>query len=234
MENRSWLFVLVLSIAVLAGWLLRSTDSVWSIRASSPRVVGGYGDHFAYDGKGVRPIEGSLELHLNASRLAGTLTVTLQTTDTSGPLHVSSATSLEGKVKLVSQIERSNRIETGIFLYGDTGTGGPELPRTYASLAGWSRFDLFVGEELVYSGLHGEWALIDALRRSDGAIRQSGLIYSPLLRTKTGFSEPGRDEFLLVLHSDEPDVENRPPFAIVLHLVFEQIEIESAPQTDRE
>jgi hypothetical protein len=233
MENRFFLFIVGVGIAVLFGWLLVTADSVWRIRSNAPRIIGGYGDHFAYDGEATRPLEGTLDLHFNMSRSTGTLTVTLRTTDASGPLKLSSDTALEGRIKLVSQLDRSARIETGIPVYGDTGNRGPELPRTHAALAGWSRFDLFVGEDLLHSGLRGEWALIDALRRNDGAVRQSGLIYSPLLRDKTGFSDSTRKEFILILHSDESDVENRPPFAVVLHLVFEEIEIERAPRTDR-
>ena len=146
MENRSFLLVAVLSIVVLFGWLLFTTDTIWHIRANSPRIIGGYGDHFAYDGIDTRPFEGALDLYLNMSLSTGTLTVTLRTTDASGPLKLSSDTSLEGRIKLVSQIVRSDRVEEEIPVYGDTGTGGPELPRTRAVLAGWSRFDLFVEE----------------------------------------------------------------------------------------
>lgn len=232
MENRSFLLVVILSIAVLFGWFLFTTDTVWHIRAISPRIIGGYGDHFAYDGTDTRPLEGALDLHLNMSLSTGTLTVTLRTTDTSGPLKLSSDTALEGRIKLVSQIVRSDRVKEAVPVYGDTGTGEAELPQTHAALAGWSRFDLFVGENLLYSGLHGEWALIDALRRNDGAVRQSGLIYSPLLRDKTGFSDLDRKEFILILHSDESDPENNPPFAVVLHLVFEEVEIERSPRAE--
>ena len=230
MENRSFLLVAVLSIVVLFGWLLFTTDTIWHIRANSPRIIGGYGDHFAYDGIDTRPFEGALDLYLNMSLSTGTLTVTLRTTDASGPLKLSSDTSLEGRIKLVSQIVRSDRVEEEIPVYGDTGTGGPELPRTRAVLAGWSRFDLFVEEDLLYSGLQGEWALIDALRRADGAIRQSGLIYSPLLRDKTGFSDPQRKEFILIVHSDDSDPENKPSFTVVLHLVFGEVEIDRSPE----
>lgn len=233
MENRLLLFIVSVGIVVLFGWFLLTTDSVWHIRSNAPRVIGEYGDHFAYDGEATRPLEGALDLQFNMSLSTGTLAVTLRTTDTSGPLKISSNASIEGEIRLVSQLDRSARIETEIPVYGDTGNGGPELPRTHAALAGWSRFDLFVGEDLLYSELQGEWALIDALRRNDGAVRQSGLIYSPLLRDKTGFSDPDLSEFILIFHSNEPDFENKPPFAVVLHLVFRDIEIKQMPRADR-
>ena len=232
MENRLFLLIVGIGIVVLLGWILFAPAGVWRIRADTPRAIGGYGDHFAYDGGATHRLEGTLDLHFNRSLASGILSVSLRTTEASGPLAISSNESLEGKIRLVSQLDRSARIEEGIPAYGDTGTGGTELPQTHAALAGWSRFDLFVGEDLLYSGLQGEWALIDALRRNDGAIRQSGLIYSPLLRDKTGFSDPQRKEFILIVHSDDSDPENKPPFAVVLHLVFGEVEIERSPRTE--
>jgi len=81
----------------------------------------------------------------------------------------------------------------------------------------------------MYEDLSGEWALIQALRKNDGAIRQSGLVYSPLLRDKRGFADPEASEFLLLLHSDAEDSDNVPSYAVALHLVFANVTIEMGP-----
>jgi hypothetical protein len=230
MTDRFFLLTIILGIALLVGWLFfNRADSVWVIHAENPHIIGGYGDNFSYDGKEVRPLEGTLDLRLDAAGNRGTVTLALHTTDTSGPLRVSSERALAGNITLVSQIDETAPIETDVPLFGETGNGGPELPRTFATLTGQSPFDLYVDDRLVYSGLNGHWAVIQALRRNDGAIRQSGLIYSPLLRDKTGFADPKRNEFLLLLRSDAPDPDNSPPSTIALHLVFSQVEIQNAP-----
>ena len=227
------LLLVLVGLATLVGWLWLNTGNesgpAWLIHATSPKVVGGYGDNFAYSGDNVRPIEGALELRLNARRQIGKITVSLQTSGASGPLHVSAEQSLDGEITLVSQIDRSSTLNEEVFIHGDTGIGGPELPRTYATVVGWSRFDVFVDGALIYEGLSGEWALIQALRKSDGAIRQSGLIYSPLLRDKRGFADPEASELLLLLHSDAEDPENAPCYDVALHVVFTDVTIEIGP-----
>ena len=225
--------LLTIGVIALIGWLLlgigEAEDPTWAIHADQPLVIGGYGDNYAYTGDGVRLLQGSLDLHINLPQGDGTLMVSLETTEESDSLRISSSEELSGAIRLVSRIDRSNRVEEGIPIYGDTGNGGPELPRTLAILAGWSKFDLYVNDRIRYSNLSGEWAVAQALRRDDGAIRQSGLVYSPLLRNKTGFSDPENIEFTLILHSGVPDPENDPPYALALHLVFTQVTIEAGP-----
>jgi hypothetical protein len=236
--------LLLVGVVALIGWFLfgagdgdgadvsPTVSPTWIVHADQPLLIGGYGDNYAYTGDGVRPIEGSLDLRLDLPQTDGTITVSLETTEESGLLRVSSSVALSGTIRLVSRLDPSDRVEEGIPVYGDTGNGGPELPRTLATLAGWSRFDLYVNDELRYSGLSGEWAVAQALRRGDGAIRQSGLVYSPLLRNKTGFSDPNESEFTLILHSEAPDPENNPPYDLALHLVFKQVTIEKSPSKE--
>lgn len=227
------LLLVLVGLAALLGWLWLNTGNeskpTWIIRADTPTVIGGYGDNFAYSGENVRPMDGTLELRLNTVRRTGRITVSLQTTAESGPLRVSAEQSLDGEITLISQIDTTATTTEEAFVHGDTGIGGPELPRTYATVVGWSRFDVFVDGVRMYEDLSGEWALIQALRKNDGAIRQSGLVYSPLLRDKRGFADPEASEFLLLLHSDAEDSENLPPYEAALHVVFTDVTIEIGP-----
>jgi len=229
--------LLAIGVIALVGWFLLGTGEdegpTWVVHADHPVIIGGYGDNYAYTGDGVRSLKGSLDLRLDIPQSEGTLMVSLETTEESGSLQISSSEELSGAFRLVSRIDRSDRVEEGIPIYGDTGNDGPELPRTLAILAGWSRFDLYVNDKIRYSNLSGEWAAALALRRDDGAIRQSGLVYSPLLRNKTGFSDPEKIEFTLILHSEVPDPENDPPYTLALHLVFTQVTIENEPAQER-
>lgn len=245
MDHRALLVVAGLAVVIL--WLLLSAVNKlapgviepglsvgeqrlrWVMHATGAKIIGGYTDNFSYAGEAVRPVEGALELRLDEPHPLGRITVSLRTTQTSGPLHVSCEEKLVGEIRLVSRIDASASVSEETYIHGDTGIGGPELPRTYARIAGWSNFDLSVNGRLLYTELAGEWALVHALRRSDGAIRQSGLVYTPLLRDKTGFSDPTRSEFVLILHSKEFDPNNTPPYTVGLHLVFTETEISKSP-----
>ena len=154
--------LLVIGVIALVGWFLLGTGEdqgpTWVVHADQPLIIGGYRDNYTYTGDGVRPLKGSLDLRLNLPQGEGRLMVSLKTTEESGSLQISSSEELSGAFRLVSRIDRSDRVEEGIPIYGDTGNGGPELPRTLAILAGWSRFDLYVNDKIRYSNLSGEWA----------------------------------------------------------------------------
>lgn len=209
-------------------WL--GSDAVWAIRAEAPRVIGGYGDNFCYDGQGVRSLVGFLTLSIAADG-TGSIDASVSTTDGSGPLHPASSDELTGTIRIRSQIDDSSEVEEQLDINGDIQGGDSGLPQTHATLTGKSTFDLYVDGELLYKNLLGEWSVADPVRQSDGSIRQSGLLYSPLLRDKSGFSDPRRLEFTLLLRFDVPDPNNDPPYSIVLHLVFSDVTIEKQPST---
>ncbi len=208
---------------------LATGNASWVVRADQPLVAGGYGDNFCYSGANVRPLHGVLELRYDPVKREGTLTVTVETTSESGALRLAADKTLQGQIQLVSQIGTADRVLHDTPIYGDTGRGGPAFPQTLATLAGWSRFDLAVNSRTTATGLAGEWSIAQALRRSDGSIRQSGLVYSPLLRDKTGFANPKEIQLILLVHSDEADAQNAPPYTLALDLVFTQVTIEENP-----
>ncbi len=232
MVYRILIVVLVAGLIASAFILLNTPSSpAWIVKADHPLVVGGYGDNFSYSGTDVRSLSGKLELTFNPNAHTGTITVSITTTEKSGPIKISSQEELTGEISLSSRIGPDAPIITDTDIYGDTGIRGPELPLTHALLAGESLFNLYLNGRLVYQNLHGEWMLAQALRRNNGAIRKSGLYYSPLLRDKTGFADPKRMEFTLILHSTEPDPKNDPPYTAALQLVFTSITVNQEPQS---
>ena len=209
--------------------LVPGSDVVWAVRAEAPEVIGGYGDNLCYDGKCVRSLDGSLLLSIAANG-RGSIDLSVSTTDAGGPLHPSSTDELAGTIRIVSRFDDSTQVNERVEINGDIAGGDPSLPQTHALLAGGkTTFDLYVNGVMLYEALHGEWSVANAVRRSDGTIRQSGLLYSPLLRDKSGFSDPKRTEFTLLLHDDAPDAENKPAYSIVLHLIFSDVTIEKQP-----
>lgn len=206
------------------------SDVAWSVQAGAPAIIGGYGDNFCYDGAGVQTLSGSLSMMINTDG-TGSIEATISTGDSGSPLHPTSSDALSGTMRIVSRVDSSSQVREDLAINGDIPGGDPSLPQTHALLAGKSGFDVYVDGKLRYKDLRGEWSLADAVRQGDGSIRQGGLLYSPLLRDKTGFSDPSRMEFTLLLHSDAPDLKNNPPYSVVLHLVFSDVTIERQPST---
>ena len=85
--------LLAIGVIALVGWFFlgigEAEDPTWIVHADQPLVIGGYGDNYAYTGGGVRPLKGSLDLHLNLPQSEGTLIISLETTEESGSLRVS-------------------------------------------------------------------------------------------------------------------------------------------------
>lgn len=215
----------------------------WVVKADRPIVIGGYGDNFDYSGRTVRPLRGYVTLDIDLEKNTGMIEATLHTTPSSGPLLLTrrevprsdGTTSvqeelLEGEIKLVFHIDTQTRLVESAWLHGDTGVEAPVLPDVFNWLAGWPMADLYVNGELRYKNLGGHFMFAEQLRREDGTIRRWDGIYSMDTPDKSRFTIPGHWELhLMVMSMDEPDPNNFPPFARVLHVNFENIFVVRAP-----
>jgi hypothetical protein len=235
------IFILIGFLAAVVGLIVllpqapepfQDVDPIWFIRADQPLVIGGYGDNFCYDGEGVQELEGSMWLSIGPDERASIYASVSTTQDIDG-LQPSPADKLVGNLEIVARAEDSIDIKQDLRINGELSNGSASLPPTNALLAGQSVFDLYLEGKLLYKDLIGQWSVADGLRRADGSMRQSGLIYSPLLRDKTGFSDPKRKEVTLILHSDAPDKNNQPQYSFALHLVFLDVVIDKQPAAQR-
>jgi hypothetical protein len=222
MTNPAPLLLLLLGAAIL-GWLWtaqQADDSPdWQIRAESPQLIGEATDPFSYaGGEGVRPVIGTVFLRLDGSD--GEIQATIESSEPNRPLRLPDSTVDALRWEITSTIDGPAEIWTETAVHGDTGLGDPRLPETTARLAGWSRFDIVIDGNQRRSGLIGFWSVADALRQEDGAIRQRGLVFSPLLREKSGFSDPSRLECTLLLYEAERGSDP------LVHLVFSDVTIE--------
>ncbi len=207
---------------------LPNADPSWFVRAEIPLAIGGYGDNFCYDGEGVQELTGSMWLSVGPDKSAS-IYASVSTTKASNPIQTSATDKLAGNIEIVARAGDFIDILQDLRINSELDEGDAKLPPTHAILTGQAIFDLYLDGELFYEDLIGQWSVANALRRADGSIRQSGLVYSPLLRDKTGFSDPKRTEVTLLLHSDELDNKNQPPYSVALHLVFFDVTIEKQP-----
>jgi len=215
-----WLAFGLALIAAGGLWIVpRLFRAEWEILAEAPHVVGDSIDPFVYaGGELVRPVVGSAVVRLTGT--GGTVRLSLESPEPSPPLSLRDGSVVGRSWELSSSVGRSAGLWSETVVNGNTGLGERRLPETVALLAGESRFDLAVDRNRRLTGLSGFWSVARALRRDDGSIRQQGLVFSPLLRDKTGFSDPDRLELTLLLYDDGPGSN------VLTHLVFSDVVIE--------
>ena len=203
----------------------------WELSAGSARIIGGYGDNFAYNGENVRPVEGQAFLQLDANAPRGTVEAVIRTTAESGPIVMAQGEPLTGEIRLVWKTAAPNaRYDEYVNLHGDTGNEAPVMPKIFTYLAGWAPVDVYVNGQLKYKDLAGHLMFTERSRRPDGTIRKDdGTVYSPKLKAERGFTDANRTEFHLVAHTTEPDSGNFPPHTVWIHLNFGRVVVEEAP-----
>ena len=206
----------------------------WHIKASGARIIGGYGDNFAYDGENVRPIEGSAEARIDPTTGKGEVTVKIRTTGESGPIHFARDTKWEGEIEIVQKLDTEKmgkaRIAQDIFLHGDTGNEAPVMPRIYNYFATWGPSKIMVNGEEAVPMIGSHTMFSEQSRGSDGKIRKGDTVYHPAkVKDKTGFTDADELEFHFVAHTSETDRNNFPPHSAWIHLHFSEVEVVSKP-----
>lgn len=223
----------ILGVAILfaAGWLAyRAIDEAlalgrgWEIIVSDPVLVGDTEDPFVYaGGEDVRPLAGEGRIRLSEGGKQGSVQLTIELDGSTAVL--ATGEPWVGALSLRSEIEEDATVLTDVTVHGETARGESRLPETYAVLLGTSSYDLRLDEEPLRSAVQGTWTLAHALRKEDGAIRNQGLVFSPLLRDDTIFTDPDRLELTLLLYEPAEDE----TASVALHLVFRRVEIIHSP-----
>jgi len=200
----AWLFLVIIPI-----------PSDVRFEAENPWAIGDSEDAFAYAGEGVHTIVGTVRLRIDPSIDSGLLEVMLSPDETLAALL--DGANLENSVVLRMRIERADSVWMDRIVHGDSEIGESRLPAIHALYAGSGSFELLIDGRQQPAEWQGLWSIGDALRQSDASIRDQGLVFSPLLRDQSGFSDPDRTEFtLLIYDAPESDV-------VILHLVFPDI-----------
>lgn len=210
-------------------------EGTWKIEATGARIIGGYGDNFAYDGENVRPVEGYAEATIDPASGSGKVTVKIRTTDASGPIHFSENTTWSGEIEIVQRLDTEKmeraRIATDVFLHGDTGNEAPVMPRIYNYFATWGPSKITVNGDEAVPMIGSHTMFTEQARGANGKIQRGSTIYHPArVEDKTGFTDPGELEFHYVAHTSEPDQGNFPPHTAWIHLHFSDVEILSRPE----
>lgn len=210
-----------------------TADGIWEIRATDARIIGGYGDNFAYHGENVRSLNGHAEATLDTEAGTAEIVLEIETTPESGPIRFSKDQSWTGKIRIVQKLNTDEmgkaRIAEEIYLHGDTGNEAPVMPKIYNYFATWGPAKIFVNGEEVVPMIGSHTMFTEQARSPDGKIARDGKVYSPKLQDKTGFTDTQETEFHFVAHTTEPDQNNFPPHTGWIHLHFDDVEVTSKP-----
>jgi len=214
--TRNLFWIGVAAVALAAAWLV-IVPIFRDVRfeAENPWAIGNSEDAFAYAGEGVQTIEGTATLRIDPDMNSGILEVTLSPDEALAALL--DGASPEHSVMLRMRIKRADNVWMDSAIHGDTGSGDSRLPETNVLYAGSGSVELLIDGVRQLTAWPGFWSVGDALRQPDGSIRDQGLVFSPLLRDQSGFSDPDQMEFTLLIYDAlESDT-------VILHLVFPDI-----------
>lgn len=209
--------------------------ATWRIRATGARIIGGYGDNFAYDGANVRPLDGTAVMTVDAERGVAELEIQLRTTEESGAIRFSRDASWEGSLRIVQKFDAAEteaaRVAQDLYLHGDTGREAPVMPRIYNYFATWGPGTIWVNGEKVVPMIGSHTMFTEEARGETGMILdRDGTVYSPRLPDKEGFTDLRETEFHFVAHTTEPDRDNFPPHTGWIHLHFSDVEVLQKPE----
>ncbi|MFC2106233.1 hypothetical protein ACFLS0_05750 [Candidatus Bipolaricaulota bacterium] len=213
--TRGLLWIGVAVAVLAAAWLVLTLvpfSSDVRFEAETPRVIGNSEDAFAYAGEGVHTIEGTATLRIDPDTLDGILEFDLSPDEALTALLDDEIP--ERSIMLRLRLAGADAVWTDRTIHGDSAIGDSRLPETTILYAGSGRFELRIDGVRQPPGWQGFWSIGNALRQPDGSIRDQGLVFSPLLRDQSGFSDPDRTELTLLIY-DSPVSD-----AVVLHLVF--------------
>ncbi|MCK5247539.1 hypothetical protein KAR02_11595 [Candidatus Bipolaricaulota bacterium] len=217
-DARSLFWMGLVAVGFAAAWFLLvfiSFSGDIRYEAEEPWAVGTAEDAFAYAGEGVRIIQGTAALRIDPNTSRGILEFDLLPNEALTAL-------LDGgtpkrSIVLRMRLKQADAVWTSRIIHGDSAIGDSRLPETYVLYAGSGRFEILIDGVRQSTAWHGFWSIGNALRQLDGSIRDQGLVFSPLLRDQSGFSDPDRTELTLLIY-DSPDSD-----AVVLHLVFPDV-----------
>ena len=212
-------WIVLAALALAGAWFFLTPTpeptAFIEFEAHDPWIIGSTDDAFAYAGEDVRAIEGIATLQIDPDTDNGVIEFALQPSDFLAVLLGDG--SPDRPIVLRMQLKQADAIWTDTDIYGDSAIGDSRLPMTHILYAGSGTFELLIDGNAQPAAWVGFWSIGDALRQPDGSIRNQGLVFSPLLRDQSVFSDPSRTEITLLIY-DAPESDT-----VVLHLVFASI-----------
>ena len=195
-------------------------------------IVGGYGHNFVYDGNGYTPTRGFVTIDVNNKTNEGILVAEW---DVKNWKYDASQPAATGTMKVIwtnffapGGVRFMNGgIAHNLFLHGDSGQEAPVLPKVFTYTAGWGLADVYLAGQKIYSDVVAHYMVTDGTRDPiDHSVHTAdGKGFFNPMKPGDGFTYPERVLTHVVVHTDERDTENFPPFTMFMHVNFENTTI---------
>ena len=163
-------------------------------------------DHMGNDAKGVRPVEGAVEIDVNEISNSGQFVARLALPE--GTLMIE-----------VDRFHAFNPCQNGgiaafIYEHGDSGCGDTNWPKTFLYLAGWGFGHATLDGEPLYSDYQVHFMITQGIRRRDTL-----KVDYPLLNKKSaaGAVDPATQQLDFFIRSPETDDRNNPTRRVFDH-----------------
>jgi hypothetical protein len=228
--NRTYFWIGIAAAAIVAATLLLlpapkppAPDPVETWKAKNPWLIGTSGDAYDYAGEAAHILDhGTVTLQIDPSTAQRSLDISLPAED--GLVHWFDGVQSGSSIVLRQTLGPSDPGWNDLRIHGATGIGDPQLPETHATVAGSGILLVYVDGTEQPTQWRAFWSVADALRQSDGAIRNQGLVFSPLLRDRSGFSDPTRLELSVLLYPAAT------PGSLAFQLIFPSPELQDPAQ----
>lgn len=205
----------------------------WTVKASQPYLIGGYGDNFVYDGQNVTKLkDGVAFVHVNAETNKGWLLAKF-----TGEIHPAQGKHYEGEVTVfypMFMAQGPEYWEGGVadyvILHGNTGREAPVMPTIPTYLASWGPSMVMVDGERIHMG-PGHMMLTERSRAPDMSIPSDREAengpehYSPRQPSHGKMYAPDQKELHFISRGQGRDEGNFPPFDWFLHLNYQHVEM---------
>jgi len=168
-------------------------------------------DHMDYAGTHLQSVPGRIEINVNERANTGVVTAEF----TEGGDHY----------KIVfdrfagSAPYQDGGIATRVYEHGDSGHGDTIYPKTWLYLAGWGQADVFKNGQPLYKDYAAHFMVMERSRD-----RATHAMHYPGKRTLPGGeTDPAGMEIDLWVRSKKANPKNFPPFAVFLHLSWDEV-----------
>ncbi len=168
-------------------------------------------DHLDYAGKRLTTVKGTIDIDVNELTNTGRVV----------------AEFIEGTDRyrivfdrfVASMPFQDGGIATRVYEHGNSGHGDLLYPKTWLYLSGWGMATMFKNDEILYKDYSAHFMVME--RSRDPKTHE---IHYPVKRTLSGGeTDPAGMEIDLWVRSKEQNTKNFPPFAIFVHLFWEEV-----------
>lgn len=168
-------------------------------------------DHLDYEGKHLKPVQGSIHIDVNELTNTGKVVAEL----------------VEGTDRYRVVFDRFSEkapfqhggIATRLYEHGDSGNGDPLYPKTWLYLAGWGTATMWKNEEVLYKDYDAHFMVME--RSRDPKTHE---VHYPVKRVLPGGeTDPAGMEIDLWVRSKEQNTKNFPPFETFVHVYWEEV-----------